>query len=237
MVRGEPVRLFPSNRDQRDYSGWLWAATTRSLVGQEKSLLERDRVWLADFDPTVRWIASQPFWLSGRDGTTLRRHVPDFLLEHVDGSYTVVDVKPEELLTTPEVTAVLAWTAHLCSAEGWRYEIWSGGDPIRLRNLRFLAARRRLTFSTRTPSSIETAGIAAERRQASTSAWESESGSTGKVAVIGLSAGEARDAHRSHNAPGTTAREVEIPGVVTAGLTTRQQTQLAARVDVLRGVP
>ena len=26
---------------------------------------------------------------------------------------------------------------------GWRYEVWSGDDPIRLRNLRFLAAGRR----------------------------------------------------------------------------------------------
>ncbi len=143
VVRGGPVRPFPSYRGQRNYPGWLWTATTRSLVGYE-SLLERDRLWLADFDPTVRWIASQPFWLSGRDGSTSRRHVPDFLLEHVDGTYTVVDVKPEDLLTTPEVAAVLDWTARLCSAKGWRYEIWSGEDPIRLRNLRFLAAGRRL---------------------------------------------------------------------------------------------
>ncbi len=143
LVRGVPVRPFPSYRGQRNYPGWLWTATTRRLVGYE-SLLERDRLWLADFDPTVRWIASQPFWLSGRDGSTSRRHVPDFLLEHVDGGYTVVDVKPEDLLTVPEVAAVLDWTAQLCSAKGWRYEIWSGGDPVRLRNLRFLAAGRRL---------------------------------------------------------------------------------------------
>lgn len=143
VVRGGPVRPFPSYRGQRYYPGWLWTATTRSLVGYE-SLLERDRLWLADFDPTVRWIAGQPFWLSGRDGSTSRRHVPDFLFEHVDGTYTVVDVKPEDLLTTPEVAGVLDWTAQLCLAKGWRYEVWSGGDPVRLRNLRFLAAGRRL---------------------------------------------------------------------------------------------
>jgi hypothetical protein len=145
VVRGGPVRSFPFYRGQRNYPGWLWTATTRSLVTYE-SLLERDRLWLADFDPTVRWIASQPFWLSGGDGSTSRRHVPDFLLEHVDGSYTVVDVKPEDLLTTPEVIAVFDWTARLCSARGWRYEVWSGEDPIRLRNLRFLAAGRRLDW-------------------------------------------------------------------------------------------
>ncbi len=39
---------------------------------------------------------------------------------------------------------MLDWTAQLCSAKGCRYEVWSGADPVRLRNLRFLAAGRRL---------------------------------------------------------------------------------------------
>jgi hypothetical protein len=39
-------------------------ATTGSLVGYE-SLLKRDRLWQADFDPSVRWVASQPLWLWG----------------------------------------------------------------------------------------------------------------------------------------------------------------------------
>ena len=60
VVRGQPVRSFPTYRGQRNYPGLLWCATIRTLVGYE-SLLERDRLWLADFDPEVRWIASQPF--------------------------------------------------------------------------------------------------------------------------------------------------------------------------------
>jgi hypothetical protein len=39
--------------------------------------LERDWLWLADFDLQVWWISSQPFWLSGRNGSTLRHHVSD----------------------------------------------------------------------------------------------------------------------------------------------------------------
>ena len=74
---------------------------TQTLISYE-SLLERDRLWLADFDPNVRWIASQPFWLSGRVGSILRRHPPDFLLQTTTG-YTVVDVKPEPLLGEPGV--------------------------------------------------------------------------------------------------------------------------------------
>lgn len=145
VVRGRPVRTMPTYRGQRNYPGLLWTATTGSLVGYE-SLLERDRLWLADFDPSVRWVASQPFWLSGRDGSRIRRHVPDFLFEMSDGSYTVVDVKPKDLLAEPEVAEVLAWTGQLCEAKGWRFEVWHGGDPVFLRNVRFLAAGRRLAF-------------------------------------------------------------------------------------------
>ena len=141
LVRGEPVRRFPTYKGQRNYPGLLWCATTEALVGYE-SLLERDRLWLADFDPEVRWVASQPFWLSGRDGSTLRRHAPDFLLQTTTG-YTVVDVKPKLLLEEPGVAEVLAWTGRLCAAKGWGYEVWSGADPVLLRNVRFLATARR----------------------------------------------------------------------------------------------
>lgn len=142
VVRGRPVRSFPTYKGQRNYPGWLWTATTSSLIGYE-SLLERDRVWLADFDPSVRWIASQPFWVSGRDSETLRRHVPDFLLDTSAG-LVVVDVKPPELVAEPQVAEVFDWCRRLCAAKGWRYEVWSGVDPVRLRNVRFLGSARRV---------------------------------------------------------------------------------------------
>lgn len=72
----------------------------------------------------------------------MRRHVPDFLLETSTG-YRVVDVKPADLLASPEVADVFRWTAQLCKAKGWTYEVWTGADPVLLRNVRFLAAGRR----------------------------------------------------------------------------------------------
>ncbi len=60
-----------------------------------ESLLERDRFLLADFCPAVEWMAAQPFWMRGYDGPTFRCHVPDLLLQHRNGAFTVVDVKPE----------------------------------------------------------------------------------------------------------------------------------------------
>ncbi|MBK8445666.1 MAG: TnsA-like heteromeric transposase endonuclease subunit [Micropruina sp.] len=141
VVGGRPVRRFPSHRNQSNYPGWLWSVTMGRLVGYE-SLLERDRLWLADFDPTVRGIASQPFWMSGRDESVLRRHVPDFMLK-TDAGFVVVDVKPKKMLTDPDVAAALNWAGRACTARGWQFEIWSGADPVLLRNVRFLAAGRR----------------------------------------------------------------------------------------------
>ena len=141
VVAGRPVRRFPTHRNQSNYPGWLWSATMGRLVGYE-SLLERDRLWLADFDPTVSGIASQPFWMSGRDGSVLRRHVPDFMLK-TDSGFVVVDVKPAKMLADTEVAAALGWAGRVCAARGWKFEIWSGADPVLLRNVRFLAAGRR----------------------------------------------------------------------------------------------
>ncbi|MGM0385932.1 MAG: hypothetical protein ACQERF_08145 [Actinomycetota bacterium] len=71
------------------YPGRFWSATMEDLVGYE-SLLERDRLLLADFDPNVVAIASQPFGLTGRDGSRIRHHVPDFPFCESDGSVVVV---------------------------------------------------------------------------------------------------------------------------------------------------
>lgn len=141
VVLGRPVRSFPTYRNQANYPGWLWSATMGRLVGYE-SLLERDRLWLADFDPAVSGIASQPLWMSGRDGHVPRRHVPDFLLRTETG-FVVVDVKPDRMLADPCVSAALDWAGRVCAAKGWRFEVWSGADPVVLRNVRFLAAGRR----------------------------------------------------------------------------------------------
>lgn len=142
VVQGRPVRRFGWYPGMRHYPGWLWSATMGDLVGYE-SLLERDRLLLADFDCDVEAVASQPFGLSGRDGDVRRAHVPDYLLCRRDGSVVVVDVKPALLVDEPEVAAVLAWTGRLMAERGWRYEVWSGADPVRLANVRFLRQGRR----------------------------------------------------------------------------------------------
>lgn len=81
--------------------------TTGDLVGYE-SLLERDRVMLADFNRDVVAIASQPFGITGDTGDSTHRDVPDHMLRRADGSVVVVDVKPAAPIDRPKVAEVLA---------------------------------------------------------------------------------------------------------------------------------
>lgn len=69
--------------------------------------------------------------------------MPDFLLVMRSGTVRVVNVKPAERLTDPEVAEALAWPGELVEGHGWEYEIWSGADRVVLENVRFLAAYRR----------------------------------------------------------------------------------------------
>ena len=151
VVRGRPVRIPVSRAGQRNYSGLYWSSTTQAHLVYE-SLLERDRLLLADFCPAVEWMAAQPFWMRGYDGSTFRRHVPDLLLQHRNGAFTVVDVKPERMMKKPKVIDVLKWTDRVCRERGWQYEVWSGTNPTELSNVRFLSLAKRSRFVDRAAS-------------------------------------------------------------------------------------
>jgi hypothetical protein len=116
----------------------------KSLVAYE-SRLELARIMLADFDPGVTVIASQPFRLIAADGSRIRSHVPDILLLTSDGGATVVDVKSPAKREDPDVRAVMEWTRRTVGLRGWGFEDWYGAPPRLLGNVRFLAGYRRRT--------------------------------------------------------------------------------------------
>ena len=137
-----PWRIFRSHRNQFHYSGWYWSSTTGDHVNYE-SRVELARLLLADADPDVVDIAAQPFLLIEGTETKPRRHVPDFFIQHRDGSCTVVNVKAAERLDEPKVAATLVWAGQAITAKGWVPEVWTGCDPLLLANVRFLACYRR----------------------------------------------------------------------------------------------
>jgi hypothetical protein len=136
-----PVRPFHFEKGLRSFAGWWFFATTGAHVGFE-SWLERDHLMLMDFDPTIRAVASQPFWLRWRDERgKVRRHAPDYFARRDDGAGVVVDVRPDDRI--PERDAeVFAVTASACGMAGWQYRRVGDLDPILVANVRWLSRYR-----------------------------------------------------------------------------------------------
>ena len=136
-----PARSFRFEKGLRSFAGWWYFATTGAHVGFE-SWLERDHLMLMDFDPAVRAVSSQPFWLRWRGGDgRFRRHAPDFFARRADGAAVVVDVRPDGRI--PERDAeTFAVTAAACGAAGWEYRRSGDLDPVLAANVRWLSRYR-----------------------------------------------------------------------------------------------
>jgi hypothetical protein len=137
-----PWREFRWYKKQQHFSGWYWSATMGASVGYE-SRLEYANLLLLDFDTRVEWILSQPFLLAGEDRGKTRKHIPDYLIAHTDGSACVVDVKPAGKLSLPKVRDSLGWSRRVIEKHGWEYRVLSEPDQIVLANVQFLAGYRR----------------------------------------------------------------------------------------------
>jgi hypothetical protein len=141
VVLGKPWRTFPWYLGQRNYSGLYWCATERAHVGYE-SRLELSRLIVADFDPTAKHIASQPFWLNAViDGVPLRR-VPDYLV-CTDTVPLVIDVTRPVNLTNPDKVRTFDMTRRVVESRGWRYELATEQPRVEFTNIRFLSGYRR----------------------------------------------------------------------------------------------
>lgn len=141
VVHGRQWRNFPSYLGQRNYPGSYWCASEQRLVGYE-SRLELSRLMMLDFEPAVKNIASQPFWMRAKiDGRWLHR-TPDYLA-CTDRGPLVVDVTRAKNMTKPDFSRMLALTRQIVESRGWRYEVLHEPPKIEYLNIRFLAGYRR----------------------------------------------------------------------------------------------
>lgn len=136
-----PVRAFHFEKGLRNFAGWWYFATTATHVGFE-SWLERDHLMLLDFDPIVRAVASQPFWLRWHDDDGQpRRHAPDFFVRRRDGTAVVLDVRPDERIAERDAQAFAA-TATAGALGGWGFRRVGALEPVRVGNVRWLSRYR-----------------------------------------------------------------------------------------------
>lgn len=117
-----------------------------------ESMIERDYLYLLDFEPDVEWFEEQPLTIGYRlDGQDLR-YTPDFHVAR--GGNLLVECKPAALVAAPEnqpkFRAARAW----CAERSWTFLVVTDKEiraGWRLKNVRFLTryARHRVPSEVR----------------------------------------------------------------------------------------
>jgi hypothetical protein len=93
VEKAVPIRRFYAWPGKRNYEGSWWSSTVRGHVPFE-SLLEREYLMSADFEPHIVAITAQPLALLWPRGTAgEKNHVPDFFVRLNNGDGRLVDVR------------------------------------------------------------------------------------------------------------------------------------------------
>lgn len=87
-----------------------------------ESQLERDFVYLLEFDPVVLTYREQPETIHMQVGGVPRRYTPDFLVR-TESAMAVYEVKPADKAATPEVAELMTCAAEHYAGRGMRYRV------------------------------------------------------------------------------------------------------------------
>jgi hypothetical protein len=122
-----------------------------------ESLLERDFIYLLDYDPAVDWFEEQPLSIEYLHETQLLHYTPDFhLLE--GGRHVLVECKPERFIDTEENRRKFAVGQAWCEKQGWEFRLVTD-QQVRsgysLQNVKLLAQYARQKVDAMTRSQIQ----------------------------------------------------------------------------------
>ena len=105
-----------------------------------ESLIERDLIYLLEFEQDVTWYAEQPLTIPYHYERKERDYTPDFHIIRVDRNI-LVECKPQELVKSdenrPKFDAARAW----CAAREWTFQVVTDAQlrsGYRLRNVKLL---------------------------------------------------------------------------------------------------
>ncbi|MFW0786407.1 TnsA-like heteromeric transposase endonuclease subunit [Gordonia sp. CPCC 206044] len=133
-----PIRTVPQRPGAKHYTGKYFSYTVGTFV-QCESILEMKRAQIADSDPTVVDIRSQPFRLVGRRNRRVCQYTPDFALINRSGAVTIVEVKPKTRFDSDKVRRTLDWAERLFDVCGWSLQRWSlDPDDLLWKNITYL---------------------------------------------------------------------------------------------------
>lgn len=121
-----------------------------------ESLLERDFIYLLDYDVRVEWFEEQPLTIEYLHAGQTRHYTPDFQLVEA-GRQILVECKPERFVDTDDNPRKFAVARDWCASRGWEFRVVT--DQIRagfrLQNIKRLTPYARLAVDVSLRSRIE----------------------------------------------------------------------------------
>lgn len=87
-----------------------------------ESLLERDFIYLLDYDARVEWFEEQPLTIEYQHDDQTLHYTPDF---HVVGAgqQIIVECKPARFVEAPDNQRKFAVARAWCAARGWEFQV------------------------------------------------------------------------------------------------------------------
>lgn len=138
-----PARVRSSSGVRHRFTpGLYYWQRTSSHVWCESQEERHELLWL-DYGGQVERVWSQPFAIGWGRRSRLAglSHFPDFLVQFTDGTYGLIDVRPEARIDE-HARLQFGETAAMCGETGLRYQVLSGHDGRATGNLECLSASR-----------------------------------------------------------------------------------------------
>jgi hypothetical protein len=133
-----PVRKVSNH--SRNVIGRFPSAKMGRMIAFE-SLLERDFIYLLEYDPSVKWFEEQPLSIKYLQEGKQFQYTPDFhLLEN--GQHVLVECKPQRFVETEENRHKFAVARVWCRECGWEFRLMTDQQiraGFRLKNVKLLA--------------------------------------------------------------------------------------------------
>ena len=118
-----PVRRIPHRRGSA--TGKFPSLKMQRMIAFE-SLLERDFIYLLDYEPSVKWFEEQPLRIEYGQEDKHLHYTPDFhLIEaegvHPDGQHVLVECKPTRWVDSEDNRRKFAVAQDWCQERGWQF--------------------------------------------------------------------------------------------------------------------
>jgi hypothetical protein len=123
-----------------------------------ESLLERDFIYLLDYDVRVEQFEEQPLTIEYLHDDQTLHYTPDFQIIE-SGRPVLVECKPERFVDTDDNQRKFAIAREWCASRDWEYRIVTDQQiraGFRLQNIKRLTAYARLTVELSLRNQIET---------------------------------------------------------------------------------